>query len=62
MKAYCQEIFGWIHFGRSEVWTGKISWLSISLNKNHGNREQYWETKICKLHQSIHISICEIHI
>ena len=24
--------------------------------------EQYWETKICRLHQSIHISISEIHI
>ena len=45
MKAYCQQTFRWIHFCGSEafnsinVWTGKIFWLQISQNKNHGNRE-----------------------
>ena len=45
MKAYCQETFGWIHFGRSEalnsisLWTGK-NFLAINFLKQESWKQR----------------------
>ena len=51
MKAYCQETFGWIHFGRSEalnsisLWTPQKKFLGWGPRPINFLKQESWKQK-----------------